>query len=456
MRKVIIFFVLLAAAIVLNGTVKKLPALIETLSVEGGSIKISVNSDFAKQYLLDKKFFAHYGNDINLHELDSSITVIPFIMAVIPIIWVSEKRYSIDAFDHDLYHALRRIKKLFKMFYPSLSWSGELVPRRIVKNSKIRKIPQNGFALLFSGGLDAVASSFNHYDKRQLLITVQGGDIPLAQERMWLNIQKSCKDYASVYGHQNAFVSSNYSAFINKKYLSGLTPEIPRWSAFTTQALAYTGLVAPIMIQKGYRHLYIGGTYDQEYPYPYGTHPLIDNSISYAGVKVRHDLAVTRLKKIEHIAKIAQSKRTQIPTLRVCWGHEIKGGNCGNCDKCLRTITEILAVKQNPRSYGFSLSIDQAIERVKKYLTNSLQGKSNFRFSSLWRVVQNHIKEKSYGDRKIKSFFNWFIALDLAPLIPPKTDDLKTRKSFLKKLWRMAHEKSMNEVFDYLAKQGVV
>ena len=61
--------------------------------------------------------------------------MIPFILNVAPIVWLSNEPYSIDVMDKDLYHSLQKIREVFQMFYPHHAWSGKLIPKKLVTNT---------------------------------------------------------------------------------------------------------------------------------------------------------------------------------------------------------------------------------------------------------------------------------------------------------------------------------
>jgi hypothetical protein len=157
--------------------------LITDVKVLKNKITIRAQDDFHKAYLKESSFFVEYYDDtIDLRTLDYSIVTIPFILNVIPIVWVSGKQYTVDAMDVDFYHAMNQLRTVFEHMYPSMQFKGTITPRRLVHNSyKNAGIdPEETMACMFSHGLDALCASLKHRDKKQLLITVQGNiDTPL-------------------------------------------------------------------------------------------------------------------------------------------------------------------------------------------------------------------------------------------------------------------------------------
>ena len=67
--------------------------LVENLEVTKYQITVTPSA-VLKPYYLKSDFFVIYEDDIGLEEMDFSIVSIPFVMAVIPIVWVSGKKFA--------------------------------------------------------------------------------------------------------------------------------------------------------------------------------------------------------------------------------------------------------------------------------------------------------------------------------------------------------------------------
>ncbi len=81
---------------------------------------------------------------------------------------------------------------------------------------------------------------------------------------------------------------------------------------------------------------YIGGFH------PWGSHPLIDTYYSSSDLRILHD--ATRLTRFEKVKLLADWPEA-LKLLNVCvnWTAPEQGFNCGECDKCLRTMVALLA-----------------------------------------------------------------------------------------------------------------
>ncbi|MEO0836331.1 MAG: hypothetical protein AAFY16_10150 [Cyanobacteria bacterium J06642_3] len=88
----------------------------------------------------------------------------------------------------------------------------------------------------------------------------------------------------------------------------------------------------------------IASTYDFANLEPWGSHPLLDPLYSTTSLQIRHEnVALSRLEK----TKLVGEWDVALKQLRVCNEKEsYKEGNynCGNCEKCVRTMTAFLAL----------------------------------------------------------------------------------------------------------------
>ena len=342
------------------------PDLIESYNIiNKNRIVVKANQLFSQKFIKED-FFAEYDESIDLTMLDESLVTIPFILSIIPVVWLCNKNYSIDVMDKDLYHSLQEVKKVFHIFYPEQEWAGELVPKKLVTNTIIPStLPDKpAFGLLFSGGLDCVDSSISYSDTKQLLITVWGSDVKVADRDNWDRVLEQCRKFSQTYGHDHMFVGSNFREFIKTSYLY---KQIPRWWLHVSHGLPLIGLSAPLLILNNISTLLIASTHTAKHPYPLASHPAIDNNILFAGSNVFYDGDKDRVQKIKNIDAVCKEKKLPLPHLRVCFLDKL-GGNCLGCEKCLRTCISIIAAGQWPREYGFMINIKEVLRGIRALL----------------------------------------------------------------------------------------
>ncbi|MCF8126739.1 MAG: hypothetical protein K9J51_11015, partial [Desulfotignum sp.] len=87
--------------------------------------------------------------------------------------------------------------------------------------------------------------------------------------------------------------------------------------------------------------MFIASSYDIPNLHPCGSHPLLDPEYSSYAVRIRHrDYELSRLEKI----KIVSKWDTAFQNFRVCLANVPDLLNCGRCEKCVRTMTELTAL----------------------------------------------------------------------------------------------------------------
>lgn len=87
--------------------------------------------------------------------------------------------------------------------------------------------------------------------------------------------------------------------------------------------------------------LYIASSYSIPHLHPCGSHPLLDPEYSSHELRMRHrDYELERLEKI----RIVSTWKVAFQNFRVCLANVPERLNCGKCEKCVRTMTELIAL----------------------------------------------------------------------------------------------------------------
>lgn len=87
--------------------------------------------------------------------------------------------------------------------------------------------------------------------------------------------------------------------------------------------------------------MFIASSYDIPHLHPCGSHPLLDPEYSSYAVRIRHrDYELSRLEKI----LIVSEWEAAFQNFRVCLANVPDRLNCGRCEKCVRTMTELTAL----------------------------------------------------------------------------------------------------------------
>ncbi len=95
---------------------------------------------------------------------------------------------------------------------------------------------------------------------------------------------------------------------------------------------------------------YIGSSLDLGNLTPIGSHPLVDHEFSSLDLRIRHrDHELKRMEKL----KIVADWDVGLQNLRVCLANVPDRLNCGKCEKCIRTMTGLVAINALDKTRAF-------------------------------------------------------------------------------------------------------
>ncbi len=374
------------------------------LSKDKKSMKVMAHPEFSKNYLRWDFFVAYH--EVDLTKLDYTIVTAPFIMNVISAVLISGDTYSVEAMDEELFYSIKKLKEVFKVMFPKKIWDGELIPEKLVKNT-LSLSPDSEMAVLFSNGLDSVFTSLSHRDKKQLLITGWGQvDIPLGKKKLWQSRKREMVAFGKKYGHDNAFVRSNFSNFRKHPKLEALSSEIYEWRNHAVEDIGWIRLTLPLLVAKGVDKLYIASSDTWTCPVPCAANPFIDNNISIAGISFIHDaFDYTRQDKVQGLSVIKNQLGLATLIIKACAEGVFK--NCCACSKCLQTAFGLFVLGEDPKEYGYYASLNSMIEAAQSLDINSLSIYERFQF----RQVQKELERCT--NEHIKEALHWLLVYDI-------------------------------------------
>lgn len=385
--------------------------LIDSKKIENNRVCYKLSKYFSQKYI-NEELSISYPDEIDVRNLPPTIVDVPLITSVIAIIWISGQRYTIDEMDEELYYSLIKVKEFFKRYFCNTLWKGELRPRRLVKNRPPQR--EDRPAMLFTAGLDSTTTLLRHFDENPVLISFnQPNEIAI--------------DFAKKNHFDFYMIEVNHERFLKRSYLNTLTSEIPEWLWDTSLALSWIGISTPFLYSKGISSLYIASdNHWGAHIFPDGNVmqraacPIIDENTSPMGLKVKHDpFDMTRVDKVNYIATFCQKRNMPKPKLTVCWQLRKKGQsspNCNACEKCYRTMLDILVTGQDPRDYGFELSPDELISRFCAFIPKyKMQTRTLYPFyRDIQEYISRHISELPV---EYRFFYEWLISIDFWKMV---------------------------------------
>lgn len=104
------------------------------------------------------------------------------------------------------------------------------------------------------------------------------------------------------------------------------------------------------VLTKRLTDVFIGSTYDIPHMHALGSHPLLDPNYGSADLRIRHD--AVRFSRFDKTKAISEWE-IGLQNIRACTGSE-GDFNCGKCEKCIRTMTALLALGVLDKTRAFN------------------------------------------------------------------------------------------------------
>ncbi len=226
-------------------------------------------------------------------------------------------------------------------------WFPELLPIAIdasIASTRTRDGTSRTGAF-FSGGLDSFHTLLRHAEGGDAvhripiddLVTVWGFDIPLGNGEAFRRLAARVEDIARRTSTTSVTLATNLRESVWNRTNWGRMGQGP---ALAAVAHALEGRLGRVLVPSSIRF---------QSQRPWGTHPLTDPLLSTSHLEVRNDGAASS--RAEKLAAVVGSQLA-MEHLHVCWMGE-DDHNCGNCEKCLRTLTDLELLGRLDRALTF-------------------------------------------------------------------------------------------------------
>lgn len=326
--------------------------------------KYTVQGDWRKYFNVGTEFFIEYSEDIS--ETPKDIAVIPFLCNVLPIAWVLDAEIVVDELDYDFYEHLPEIKKGYVEMYPRMKFGGKLTVGKLIEHDY--EVGEE-VAALFSGGADSFDTLIAHAEEHPTLVTLFGSDVKLTDTKGWELVKNHALETARQFKCKNLFVTSSFRLFFKEGALHKFVMPLANdgwWHGFQ-HGIGVISHVAPYAYLHKLKQIYIASTYTEKIKMTCASNPTIDNYLHIGRCITIHDgFEFSRQDKIHRICEYSRRTGEHIH-LRVCW-QSSGGQNCCACEKCYRTICEILAEGENPAEFGFPSYSAETLDKMRQDL----------------------------------------------------------------------------------------
>lgn len=360
------------------------------------------------RYFKEKTFYMEINE--NIGSVPKSILLIPVLSNICPVAWIAGADIYVEEIDQQFLEALNVLKNSFQKLYPKHSFKGNIKYKKIKKNKGYGK-KKSG--LFFSGGVDSIASYIRKSQENPYLLTVKGADIPLSEKEGWTKVKNHTKQFAKEHRLTPFFIQTNLRSFLNESNLNKdyAKQGLRGWWGGVQHGLGLVGLSAPLTFIKGIDKIHFASTpllsnNNNLYSTSWGSHPLIENNIKWGETKVILDgTKLNRFDKIKIITDYIKKKGSKLQ-LRVCWESK-KGQNCGKCEKCARTMANLLAEGVNPSNHGFRMNA-KLLQYMKK------NKKSFMKLNKVqWKILQKKLSAKMPNQNsEYYNFCQWIVKVN--------------------------------------------
>ena len=367
-------------------------------------------SEKIKPFLKADSFFIEYSE--NVSNIPISVLSVAFVGNFLPFAWFFDAEISIDELDEDFHDCLPKIREGYEYMYPKWRMGGKVCCGRLVKNNT-RSMGKS--AAFFSGGLDAVQTLLAHIDEKPDLLSIWGADVASSNVEGWAVMHAKIADVAKGQGLSNHVIRNNFRSIEQEGELHCLVKPVlgDGWWHGIKHAIAMFGMVAPIAYKFGYERLYIASSHCKAIGMATcASNPWVDNAVRFCGCQVIHDgYEYERQDKARFVVEECQKRSLQIP-LHVCWKTQT-GENCCQCEKCFRTITEILVEGGDPKAFGFDeyekhYNFSSVVSTMRRtfYEENKIGRKD---LNRIWQATVPRIKarESELRTSPYWPIFNW-------------------------------------------------
>lgn len=266
--------------------------------------------------------------------------------AMLPAAFAREANLIVDATVDETWAAnVRAVQDVWRRW-----WGGRKVDVRPKAEESPDTARAKGKALCFSGGVDSFYTLLRGGFGFDHLVLVHGYDIKLSDQRRIATAEASAREIAAAVGAKAVVIRTNLR---EHPTFAGANWEKTHGGALVAVGHLLSDTVGLLVLSASYPYCY---------DHPWGSHWDTDPLWSSSVLEIVHFGADHwRADKLRAIAGEELVRKH----LRVCWENLSERGNCGRCEKCIRTMLILAGAGQLADFPVFGGGVDLA-ERIRE------------------------------------------------------------------------------------------
>lgn len=333
--------------------------------------------------------YVEYSEEYDLSNVPIGILAIPFVANMLTLAMMLDVAIEVPELDCQFAESVQEIEHVYRKMYP---YSRMKFVVNVARKVDCAYIPSELKSLFFTGGLDATSALAQTVSQKPLLINIWGGDISTGDKKSHAHLEQYLRRLTGDIGNSYTFIKSNCREMYNEEKVTKLwgTKISPLknhgWWANIAHILAMASLVAPIAYTEKIGVHYVGSSYDSKSSVFDANNDDLLSAMRFSSLKFESvDADKNRIQKARTI--IDYYDTTGIPIeLKVCW-YRKAGENCSQCEKCYRTIMNIVVNDGDPNKFGFVVN-EGVYKEMKDFLEN------NYVNIGFWREIQQEFQNQ--------------------------------------------------------------
>jgi hypothetical protein len=260
-----------------------------------------------------------------------------------------------EPLDPTFAHNLSTIQDIYSTW-----WSeAERIPVEAPSGESNPTLTTGRTATFFTGGVDSFYTLLKHRNDIDALIYVHGFDLDLDNTSLRRRVSDMVNEVGNDFDKEVIEVETNLRQFSDERV---------DWPRYHGAALAFVGLTLKSFLER--LLIASGASYDELRPW--GSHPLLDPCWSTSNLQVVHDgCEASRLEK----CRVVGRNNLASELLRVCWRNPDGAYNCGRCEKCIRTMVQLLAADALRQCSVFEHELDPEIVKESENVRAQIRDK---------------------------------------------------------------------------------